>query len=1127
MQGRLTLRERLVVLVAAALLPVGGLSLWVALRESHAAAELARAQLRLSASLLASNEDRLITATEQLLRAIAAVPGLGAGSGSGCQAFFRQLRDRYGVYTNIGLAAPDGHVVCHALEAQSGPTSAAGRDYFQRALASGDFVMGQPVTGRVSGLRGLPFALPLVDGGRVTGVLFALANLEQAADQMKGVRLPPDADVAVSDRQGRLLMAWPAGEGDAPSTLSPVLPPLSGEAEVRDAAGERRVYAFGQTRQVQGDGLVVRVGLARPLLGVGAAQRMRDVAAAAGLTLAAMLLLAWWLGGRFILRPTDRILRAVHAFEQGDLGARVPMHEDSRMELSRIGAAFNRLADSLQGRQEALEAELQRSHHTLGLLDLVLNSMQEALLAVGPDGERLLSNRAAGQLFPQVAEAPGTGWFQALGFFGPDGETPLPAAATPLALAAAGGTGQALVFLRNAQVPEGRLVQCSWQPIGGGPPAVGGLVVFTDLTEKRRLEVEQLGHLRELEEARAKLEEAQRIGRMGHWEEDPVSGRLWWSDEVFVLFGMDPTTFDFSRRSFLRHMHPEDRGLFAPTRLAALREGRLVETEYRVLRPDGRLAWMHEIAKPRLDAAGEPTWLSGVVQDVTERKLQEQALRAGEQAMQRFSLMLQRAAEAAPTITARPTVEGVVDELCGQVRRVLGAREARLRTDLPPGLPLADAQAMTLPLCGADGRVIGSLQITGKHEGEFDERDLSVALELSQLATVAIRNAQLLAQVRELNAGLEQRIAERTAELSRQERLFRALAEQAPEVVWNTDASGAVTFLNRAWYALVGGSPADSLGLGWLQAVHPEDRDAVIANWERSRGSRAPYSGTRRFLGRDGHWHTMSYRATPILDEAGNLVSWVGIDADVSGLKAIEAALRTSNQELEAFSYSVSHDLRAPLAAIAGFSQALQGRLGQDDPRVQHYLARILAGVHKMERQIEAMLSLSRVTRAPLEWTTVDLSAAAEDTLEALRMAQPERVVHAQVQPGLATPGDPRLLRVVLENLLGNAWKFSAGVPEARIEFGHDPDQQAWFVRDNGVGFDMAYAGKLFNAFHRLHTEAEFPGTGVGLATVRRIVARHLGRVWASSAPGRGTTVYFSLPEAPPAWDAVAEAGRA
>ena len=231
-------------------------------------------------------------------------------------------------------------------------------------------------------------------------------------------------------------------------------------------------------------------------------------------------------------------------------------------------------------------------------------------------------------------------------------------------------------------------------------------------------------------------------------------------------------------------------------------------------------------------------------------------------------------------------------------------------------------------------------------------------------------------------------------------------------------------------------------------------------------------------------------------------------------LKQRAAELQTANVELESFSYSVSHDLRAPLRAMDGFGQVLLedhgAKLGDDGRR---YLHRIRQASQRMARLIDEMLALSRMSRSAMRLETCDLSAMAGAVVDALRKAQPARDVEVVIAPGLQVHADRSLLGVVLENLLGNAWKFTSMQPRARIELGttRRGGQAAYFVRDSGAGFDMAYVGKLFHAFQRLHRVDEFEGTGIGLATVKRIVQRHGGEVWAAGEPGAGATFTFTL----------------
>jgi signal transduction histidine kinase len=228
------------------------------------------------------------------------------------------------------------------------------------------------------------------------------------------------------------------------------------------------------------------------------------------------------------------------------------------------------------------------------------------------------------------------------------------------------------------------------------------------------------------------------------------------------------------------------------------------------------------------------------------------------------------------------------------------------------------------------------------------------------------------------------------------------------------------------------------------------------------------------------------------------------------------AQLENANKELETFSYSVSHDLRAPLRGIDGWSQALlEDYHDQLDEQGQQYIERVRSEAQRMGRLIDDMLQLSQMARAVMIKKRVDLSALAQTIVERLKMDEPQRQVDFKIQAGLSAKGDSHLLEVVLVNLLGNAFKFTSKQPEAHIEFGRTESkgQGVFFIRDNGAGFDMAYSKKLFGAFQRMHKNSEFPGTGIGLATVQRIIHRHDGRVWAEAEVGHGATFYFTIEE--------------
>jgi PAS domain S-box-containing protein len=272
---------------------------------------------------------------------------------------------------------------------------------------------------------------------------------------------------------------------------------------------------------------------------------------------------------------------------------------------------------------------------------------------------------------------------------------------------------------------------------------------------------------------------------------------------------------------------------------------------------------------------------------------------------------------------------------------------------------------------------------------------------------------------------------------------------------------------------------------------------------------------------KDGSRFWANVIITALRDEKGRLRGFAKVSRDLTErmrneerMRIHNAHLEASNKELEAFCYSVSHDLRAPLRGIDGFSQALlEDHANQLDTQGKEYLQRVRASAQRMATLIDDLLNLSRITRNEMHRETVDLSSMADSIALDLHNREPQRKVSFVISSGLQAEADPRLLRIALENLLANSWKFTSLRDDAQIEMGwtQNNGKSAYFVRDNGVGFDTAHASKLFGPFQRLHAMNEFPGTGIGLATVQRIIQRHGGRIWAEAALDRGATFYFTL----------------
>ena len=514
-----------------------------------------------------------------------------------------------------------------------GDFSIADRPYFSRAVAERRFVMGATVFGKSTARWVIPFAQPVFDGARVSGAVFATLDLHAAGAALAGTELPTGARVAVADRRGTVLMEHPGGGRQPAAPAARAGPAGRGAADGsghRGMGGRRPASCASMlsrpSRLLDGEGFFAAVSLDRAQVTEAALASLRFELLALALALLASGLAAWWIGGRVIVKPAQQIVNTVRRLEQGRLEARVPLQAGlQRGEFARIASAFNLMAESLQLRQIDLETELGRSRSAYAVLDLVLNSMDEALVAVTRAGQFLMFNEAAARLFPLDGPAllPQQ-WAQHLGFYRPDGITPYLTDELPMVRSARGESGRhEQLVVRNARVPEGRLLQCSWQPIQGDGGTRGGLVVFTDVTELQRLQAEQAAQFDELRETQRKLIETQRVGRVGNWEMNLQTGRLWWSDEVYGLFGLTREQFDHSLEGFVRRIHPDDRAKMKPFRDMAVRSGKAVNVEYRVVKPDGTIRWMQETAEVRQSGQNEPVWFGGVVQDITERKRAE------------------------------------------------------------------------------------------------------------------------------------------------------------------------------------------------------------------------------------------------------------------------------------------------------------------------------------------------------------------------------------------------------------------------------------------------------------------------------------------------------------------------
>ena len=626
--------------------------------------------------------------------------------------------------------------------------------------------------------------------------------------------------------------------------------------------------------------------------------------------------------------------------------------------------------------------------------------------------------------------------------------------------------------------------------------------------------------------------------------------------------------------SYLQAIYPHD----LPAVMAAKREGALnkkISLQYRVVQRDGSLRWVRDHSYPVLDQDGVVQRRVGTARDITQQKLAALALASSHRALQ----MLSRSSLAVNRIRNEA---GLLAEVCRVAVEVGGYRMAWVgyaRNDASQRIePMAHAgqengyldaiqiswQADTASGQGPAGKAIRSGLPQHRNDISSDAGFYwqTAALQRGYRSSIALplRDAnhslgvlclyrgdvesfhddeiQLLQELADnLTFGIASLRSQEAARLAGVQLCEQAsLLDHAQDAIMVRNLDQTLRFWNKGAERLYGWRADEVLGhnIGMLMCQHPQN---PAANTDCTLCEEGDWHGELEQSARDGSRVEVESRCTVVRDERGQVNGVLSINTDIRERKRAReeilslnasleervqrrtAQLEQANQQLEAFSYSVSHDLRGPLSAVDGFSALLEKNLEKQatEPligRNRHYLARIRAGVVQMGELIDALLSLAHISRSSLHWEPVNLSALANALLASYQEREPQRLTRLQIAPDLMVMGDSRLLRQLLDNLLSNAWKFASGQPCTDItlsQYTSAAGETVYAVRDNGAGFDMAYASKLFGAFQRLHSQVEFAGTGIGLATVARIITRHGGKIWAESVVGQGATFYFTL----------------
>jgi PAS domain S-box-containing protein len=560
-----------------------------------------------------------------------------------------------------------------------------------------------------------------------------------------------------------------------------------------------------------------------------------------------------------------------------------------------------------------------------------------------------------------------------------------------------------------------------------GPEWSGGSVgTITDITDRKHAEAA-------LRKSQENLHRAQEVAHLGSWHLDLIGNTVTGSDEAYRIFGL-PSSTPLTYPRFLALVHPEDRRSVDDAWRAALAGGRL-SLEYRIVAA-GEVRWISGKAEIERDADGTPLRGIGTIQDVTQRKALDDALRVHLQQL-----------EALRTVSTE-----IIREL-----------------HLPPLLDLI--MRKSLELVGGTGGTIYLWEERGQvltphvwigHSGPW-ARDGQVRIGEGLVGLVAERREGSIVND------------------------YRNWPQARPFILQQTTVTAVIAEPLLCHGRLLG----------------------VVALDDQGRG--------RGFTDQDGRLLRLFAAQAAVAVENAQLYAQARQHAEELEQKVEERTrdLQAAYADLDAFSSAVSHDLHSPLITIDGFSRLLLNRYQTVlDPQGQEFLQRMQVATDHMMERIDALLALARVSHHALARAPVNLSALARAVAGDLRQRDPDRPAEICIQDDLVVHGDTQLLRAIMENLLGNAWKFTAHRRPARIEVGRSATsagEAVYFVRDNGAGFDMAYTDKLFGPFQRLHNAREFPGTGIGLATVKRIVQRHRGRVWAEGMVDDGATFFFTL----------------
>ncbi len=538
----------------------------------------------------------------------------------------------------------------------------------------------------------------------------------------------------------------------------------------------------------------------------------------------------------------------------------------------------------------------------------------------------------------------------------------------------------------------------------------------------------------------------------------------------------------------------------------AVEKGESVYSQFmEIERFDGERLIVMNSASPVRDSRGNITGSAIAIQDVTWLYRAKEELRVSEE---KYRLMFENSLSGVMVIRS----DGGIVSANPAAEQILGMTEEEIIQLGRDGIV-----DMSNPRFAA---ALEARTRTGRFSGELKYRRRDGTIFPVEVFSALFRNSK-----KELYAVLQfqdvtwRKEAERN--LMENEKRFREMADAMPQLVWTATPDGMIDYFNSRHEEICGIEQGETGFWDWRPAIHPDDLDATLQVWSRAIETGSANQVEHRLKHKNAGYRWCLSRGVPLPDTSGRLKKWIGTTTDIHELKGVEESLKEStsrleeaNRELESFSYSVSHDLRAPLRAICGFSGMLMEKEHTFDADTQLKIRSILESAAKMDGLINDLLSFSRSGQVHVSPNKIDMDQLAKELWREQLVAKEDRKIRFKSKDLPAAWGDAPLIRQVLSNLLANAVKFTKIRKTAVIEIGGEPGgkENIYYVRDNGTGFDMKYSGKLFGVFQRLHPEIYYEGSGIGLAIVQRIIHRHGGRVWAEGKVGRGATFYFTLP---------------